>query len=325
MRAVLRALITGYSGFAGGHLADHLLAETDWELWGTVYGTPWHTPRVSERVHESEDDLRDPDAVAELVKASRPDVVFHLAGQASVRDSWPDPWPTFESNVRMQLNLHQALSDLAPKARMVVIASNEIYGAAEVLPTDEAAPLAPLNPYAASKVAQDALAEVYGRATDGNVVRVRPFTHIGPRQDDRFVTASFAKQIAEIECGRREPVVRVGNLEAERDFTDVRDMVRGYRQAAELGESGDAYNLGTGRSHAVHEILEHFVSLATVTVTVQTDPTRMRPSDVPRTLCDASKAERQLGWRPVIPFVQTLDDTLEWWRKRVASSPVEDC
>jgi GDP-4-dehydro-6-deoxy-D-mannose reductase len=320
MRAVLRALITGYSGFAGGHLADHLLAETDWELWGTVYGTPGHIPRRSPRVHEREDDLRDPGSVARLVIDSRPDFVFHLAGQASVRDSWSDPWPTFETNVRMQLNLHQALAEHAVGARMIVIASNEIYGASDVMPTSESAPLSPRNPYAASKVAQDALAEVYGRMPGGNVVRLRPFTHIGPGQDDRFVTASFARQIAEIEVGLREPVIRVGNLEAERDFTDVRDMVRGYHLAAVSGATGEAYNLGSGRSHAIRDILDHFVARATRPVTVNQDPDRMRPSDVPRTLCDASKAHRELGWRAEIPFEKTLDDTLDWWRERVTAS-----
>jgi GDP-4-dehydro-6-deoxy-D-mannose reductase len=225
----------------------------------------------------------------------------------------------------MQINLHRAVSEHAPQARVVVIVSNEVYGSppADRLPIDESVPLAPLNPYAASKAAQDMLAEVYGHAQDGDVVRVRPFTHIGPRQDDRFVAASFARQIAEIEAGLREPLVRVGNLDAERDFTDVRDTVRGYRLVAERGEASAVYNLGSGRSHAVREILEHYVSAARVRVTVEPDPSRMRPSDVPRTLCDAGKARDELGWTPEIGFAQTLDDTLDWWRERVSSQTVE--
>lgn len=323
MRDVLRSLITGYSGFAGGHLADHLLAETDWEIWGSVY-PPGHVPRESARVHELIADLRDSDVCSELVADARPDVVLHLAGQASVKDAWAEPWSTFETNVLMQINLHRAIAEHAPGARVVVIVSNEVYGAPppERLPIDETELLAPLNPYAASKAAQDMLAEVYGHAQDGDVIRVRPFTHIGPGQDDRFVASSFARQVAEIEAGLREPVVRVGNLEAQRDFTDVRDTVRGYRLVAERGGASEVYNLGSGRAHAVREILEHYVSSASVGVTIEPDPDRMRPSDVPKTLCDAGKAKRELGWAPEIEFERTLDDTLDWWRERVRSQSV---
>jgi GDP-4-dehydro-6-deoxy-D-mannose reductase len=284
MRGVLRTLITGYSGFAGGHLADHLLAETDWEVWGTVY-PPGHVPRTSARVHERVADLRD---------------------------------------VLMQINLHRAIAEHAADARVVVIVSNEVYGAPplEQLPLDELQPMSPLNPYAASKAAQDMLAEIYGRAQDADVIRVRPFTHIGPGQDDRFVAASFARQVAEIEAGVRAPVIRVGNLDAERDFTDVRDTVRGYRLAAEVGEASSVYNLGTGQAHAVREILEHYVASASVDVTIEADPDRMRPSDVPRTLCDAGKARRDLGWAPLIAFERTLDDILDWWRARVGEQSV---
>ncbi|MFN2251553.1 MAG: GDP-mannose 4,6-dehydratase [Anaerolineae bacterium] len=320
---MLRALITGYSGFAGGHLADHLLAETDWEIWGSVY-PPGHVPRESDRVHEVVADLRDAGASSGLVEGARPDIVFHLAGQASVRDAWEEPWDTFETNVRMQLNLHQAVAEHVPDARVVVIVSNEVYGSppAGMLPTDESAPLAPRNPYAASKVAQDMLAQVYGHTNGADVVRVRPFAHIGPGQDDRFVAASFARQVAEIEAGLREPVVRVGNLDARRDFTDVRDTVRGYRLVAEKGASSEVYNLGTGSAHAVREILDHYIAASTADVAVVIDPDRMRPADVPLTMCDAGKARGELGWEPAIPFEQTLDDTLDWWRARVRAQSV---
>jgi GDP-4-dehydro-6-deoxy-D-mannose reductase len=316
----LRALITGYNGFAGSHLTDHLLEATDWLIWGTVYGRRATEGRGSDRVHELPADLRELSVMRAVVAESDPDVVFHLAGEPSVQASWSNPWATFETNVRMQFNLHQALADRGRPVRLLVVISNEVYGAVadEHVPTDESAPLAPLNPYAASKAMQDVVAGMYARATGTEVIRLRPFTHIGPRQDDRFVTASFARQVAEIEAGIREPVVRVGNLSAERDFTDVRDMVRGYRLAAEHGHPGEAYNLGRGRAWTVRTLLDMLLARSTARVRVEPDPARMRPADVPRTLCDAGKARAELGWAPGIPLEQTLADVLEEWRARVA-------
>jgi GDP-4-dehydro-6-deoxy-D-mannose reductase len=179
--------------------------------------------------------------------------------------------------------------------------------------------MAPVNPYALSKVAQDLLAELYGRAYCLDVIRLRPFTHIGPRQSDQFVTASFARQVAEIEAGRREGVLLVGNLDAERDFTDVRDMVRGYHLAAMRGRPGEAYNLGSGVARPIRAVLEWFVAAAGVSIDVVPDPARQRPVDVARTLCNAVKAEADLGWAPTIEFEQTLADVLDYWRARVAA------
>jgi GDP-4-dehydro-6-deoxy-D-mannose reductase len=317
----LRVLITGYSGFAGSHLTDHLIETTDWEIWGTVFGRRAVEGCRSDRVHELPVDLRDPSVVGAVVAEADPDVVFHLAGEASVQVSWQQPWPTFETNIRMQFNLHEALLAHARPARMVVVVSNEVYGAVDDahLPTDETAPLAPLNPYAVSKAMQDMLAAMYGRAHKMAVIRLRPFTHIGPRQDERFVAADFARQIAEIEAGRRAPVVRVGNLSAERDLTDVRDMVRAYRLAAERGRADEVYNLGSGRAYPVRTLLDLLVTRSRVPVQVETDPARMRPADVPRTLCDAGKARRELGWAPEIPLERTVTDLLEEWRVWVAA------
>lgn len=320
----LRALITGYGGFAGSHLAEHLLSETDWRIWGTVYPADAVARHHQAAVAAMPADLRDPAVTAEAVAAADPDLVFHLAGQSSVHDAWRDPWATFETNVRMQVNLHQALAARGRAVRMVVVTSNEVYGAPppERLPVDETAPLAPLNPYAASKVAQDMMAELYGLAHDEvEVIRVRPFTHIGPHQDSRFVTASFARQVAEIEAGVAEPRVRVGNLSAERDFSDVRDIVRGYRLVAERGRPGEVYNLGSGRAHAIEEVLNLMVAHSGVDVEVVRDPELTRPSDVPRTLCDAGKAHRELGWAAEIPFERTLADILDAWRAVVAARP----
>jgi GDP-4-dehydro-6-deoxy-D-mannose reductase len=250
--------------------------------------------------------------------------VFHLAGQAFVPEAWQDPWGSFETNVRMTLNVLEAVAAQqtasARTIRVVVVSSREVYGnpPADRLPVDETAPLAPHNPYATSKAAQDLLAGQYHLSHRLDVVRLRPFNHIGPRQDSRFVASSFARQIAEIEVGRREAVVRVGDLSVERDLCDVRDIVRGYRLAADLGPSGAVYNLGRGRSWPIGRLLDHFVARARVPVAVEADQALMRPADVARTLCDAGKARTEIGWEPAIPLEQTLDDILADWRARVA-------
>ncbi|MBK6767742.1 MAG: GDP-mannose 4,6-dehydratase [Ardenticatenales bacterium] len=334
----MRVLITGYGGFVGRHLAAELAAMTPWRLWGTTWRADAAPPPVDQPVEPVAVDLRDPAAVAELFEALRPDIVFHLAAQSFVPDSWRDPWGTFETNVRMQLNILQAAreqrtrpapggpSGLGP--RIVVASTNEVYGAASVdgPGTAESAPLAPRNPYATSKAAQDLMAGEFAarwpEAGAVDVVRLRPFTHIGPGQDDRFVAASFARQVAEIEAGVSGGPLKVGDLSARRDFSDVRDIVRGYRLAAERGPAGVVYNLGSGRSRAVHEIVDHFVARARVAVNVEVDPARLRPSDVPETRCDARRAHDQIGWAPSIPFETTLDDILADWRARIAAGAV---
>lgn len=324
----MRALITGYGGFAGGHLADHLQAETDWELWGSARDDQERAGILERPIQVRAVDLRDPEATLALLEEARPDLIFHLAGQTFVPEAWRAPWDTLETNLRMQLNLLEsvvALGGRGAPTRMVVVSSNEVYGAPppEAQPTDEDAPLAPANAYASSKTAQDLLAGQYVRSHDLHVVRVRPFTHIGPRQSDRFVASSFARQVAECEAGLREPVLRVGNLEAERDFSDVRDIVRAYRLAAERGTAGAVYNLGSGRARPVRDILDHLVAAARVPLRVETDPTRLRPSDVPRTLCDPRLAAEALGWTCRISLEESLDDLLAHWRSALAAAPAD--
>ncbi len=171
-----------------------------------------------------------------------------------------------------------------------------------------------------SKIAQDFLGLQYFLSHKLHTVRLRPFNHIGPRQNDRFVASDFAKQVAEVEAGLREPVIRVGNLESKRDFTDVRDMMRAYFLALERGAPGEVYNVGSGQAHSIRELLDTYLALTNVPIHVEQDPTRARPSDTPITLCDASKFKRQTGWEPQIPFEQTLRDILEYWRERVKKS-----
>lgn len=325
----LRALITGFGGFVGPHLAAELRSEGGSELWGTVYQEAGPTPpqmAADPACRTVPVDLRDGAAVRALLLDLRPDHIYHLAAQSSVAASWQDPWSTLESNVRMQLNLLEAARDLrqagagpAGGPRIVVASTNEVYGAAAT-PTDERAPVDPRNPYAVSKVAQDLLAAQCAQAWDLDLVRVRPFSHIGPGQDDRFVAAAFARQVAEIEAGLREPIVRVGDLSARRDFSDVRDIVRGYRLAAEHGRSGRVYNLGQGRAVPIAAILEHFTARSRRPLRVEQDPARLRPAEVALTLCDAGRAEAELGWRPTIPLERTLDEVLDDWRSRVTAA-----
>lgn len=330
----MRVLITGYGGFVGRHLAAELSAATGWRLWGTTWRADRSPAPPAPGVEAVAVDLRDAAAVESLFAALRPDVVFHLAAQSFVPDAWRDPWGTFETNARMQFNvLESARRQAASEApggptgggpRVIVASTNEVYGAAPAggRGTDESAPLAPRNPYATSKAAQDLMAGQY--ALQGlDVVRLRPFTHIGPGQDDRFVAASFARQVAEIEAGVRPGPMKVGDLTARRDFSDVRDIVRGYRLAAERGERGMVYNLGSGRGRAVRAILDRYLEQARARIAVEVDPARLRPSDVPETLCDAERARALLGWAPAISFEATLDDILADWRERIATSAAE--
>ena len=267
-------------------------------------------------------DLRDPQSALDLVEQIRPDFVFHLAAQAFVPQSWADPWDTYETNLRAQLNLFEALVRLAETARVLALGSNEEYGLVrpEHLPLSEDAPLRPESPYSVSKIAQDFIGLQYFLARKLPVVRVRPFNHIGPRQADRFVAAAFARQIAQIEAGLIPPVVKVGNLAAQRDFTDVRDMVRAYQLAILYGEVGEVYNIGSGTPRSIQHLLDTLLGFTDQTVSVEVDPDRMRPSDVPIAYCDASKFVSRTGWSPTIPFEQTLRDVLDDWRSRLRES-----
>lgn len=321
----MRALITGINGFVGGHLAEHLLAETDWQLWGVAREATLAVPALRERVTARSADLMDPAAVHALIDEVQPDMIFHLAAQAHPHTSFRDPSGTLTTNILMQLHLFEAVRAAQIDPTMLIVCTGEEYGAVEPyeIPVNEDTPLRPVSPYAVSKVAQDMLAYQYYVAYKLKAIRVRPFNHTGPRQEDRYAPTAFAHQIARIEAGRQEPVVRVGNLQAQRDFTDVRDIVRAYRLAVEHGEPGAVYNLGTGKPVAIQTILDQLIALSHVTIDVQPDPQRMRPADVPVIACDASRFRRRTGWQPNIPLEQTLRDILDDWRTRVAATPDE--
>lgn len=312
----MKALITGISGFVGSHLTEYLLESTDWEIAGTVFGPYGNISDLCGQVELYPAELSRLDVMTFVLEQAQPDVIFHLAAQPLVSASHRDPWGTLEINIRVQLNVLEGVSRVNPQCGVLVVGSGEEYGlvSPEDLPIDEDTPLRPLSAYAISKVAQDLLGLQYHLTHKLRVVRVRPFNHIGPRQRLGFVAPDFASQIAEAELGLRPPVIEVGNLDTRRDFSDVRDVVRAYVSLITSGESGQVYNVGSGKSHAVRDVLDILMAKSRVPIDVQSDPQRMRPSDVPEAVSDVTRIRERTGWQPEIPFEQSLDDILTYWR-----------
>jgi GDP-4-dehydro-6-deoxy-D-mannose reductase len=319
-----RVLITGITGFAGSHLADYVLAEHPGvEVFGTYR---WRSRReniahLGGRIRLLESDLGDVTALRSALERSRPDAIFHLAAQSFVPTSWNAPAETFHVNATGQVNLFEAIRSLGLDPVVQLACSSEEYGLVlkDETPIREENPLRPLSPYAVSKVAQDYLGYQYFRSYGLRAVRTRGFNHEGPRRGEVFVMSNFARQIAAIEAGQQEPVIRVGNLDSVRDFTDVRDMVRAYWLAATKGEPGEVYNIASGRGITIREMLDRLLAMSKVEVRVETDPARLRPSDVEVLLGDASKFRAATGWEPRIPLEQTLADTLDYWRGEFAA------
>ncbi len=319
-----RILITGITGFAGSHLAEYVLREhPEFEVCGT-----WRWRSRMENVSECRDkvrliecDLRDPVAVRRTLEEVRPERIFHLAAQSFVPASWASPLEALDTNIHSTLHLLETMRSLGLKDTWLQIAcSSEEYGLVhpDETPIAETNPLRPLSPYAVSKVAQDYLGYQYQQSYGLKTVRTRGFNHTGPRRGEVFVTSNFSRQVALIEKGKQAPVVKVGNLEARRDFTDVRDMVRGYWLATDGGcTPGEVYNIGTGRDVTIQWVLDTLVSYAKVKVTVEQEASRMRPSDVQILCADNSKFARATGWAPSYTLEQTLLDLLNYWRERV--------
>ena len=317
----MKVLVTGVTGFAGSHLVDYMLAEKkDVEIIG-IQRWRSRTENVEhflDRVRMVECDLRDASSVRDVLDEARPDWIFHLAAQSFVPTSWTAPTESLVTNIIGQLNIFEAVKKLHIHPRIQLACSSEEYGMVheKELPIRETNPLRPLSPYAVSKVGQDMLGYQYFMSFKLPVIRTRGFNHEGPRRGPVFVCSDFAKQIADIEKGRRPPVIRVGNLDARRDFTDVRDVVRAYWLALEKGEPGEVYNICSGKDWTIRAMLDHLLTLTKAKVKVEQDPARMRPSDVPVLLGDASKFKKATGWVPTIPFEKTLADLLEYWRAR---------
>ena len=317
----MRILITGAGGFVGRHLSAHISrVQPRARLTGTTFFP-------SETVHDAVTDqqlidLKDYERVLDLLARCRPDAIYHLAAQAFVPRSFEDPWETLENNIRAQLNIIRACLELQIRPRILIVSSAEIYGAVQPgqLPMNEEAAIRPTNPYSVSKVAQDMLALQYYLSHDLQLMRARPFNHIGPGQNDRFVAPAFALQIAAIEEGQQDAVIYVGNLSARRDFTDVRDIVRAYHMIAEKGKAGEAYNIASGRAHSIRHLLDILLGLTEIEIDVRVDPSRLRPVDVPEIRGDASKLQRDTGWKPELTFEDTLRDVLADCRRRIQNS-----
>jgi len=317
-----KILITGVTGFVGKHLATHLLSEKSYEIIGTYRSDSSLEALVDikDEIQLKKVDLNDRDAVASLVLDSKPDVIFHLAAQASPAKSFSIPVETLTNNIVSEFSLLDTLREHELKEiRVIVISSAEIYGiiTPHDLPVDEDTPLRPATPYAVSKLAQDFLSYQHFLAYKLDIVRLRPYNHIGPGQKEGYVVTDFAKQIAEIERGKKDDEISVGNLEAKRDFTDVRDMVKAYALAMEKGKAGEVYNIGCGKSQKIEDILHKLLSFSSKKITVTVDQSRFRPIDVPEIRCDVSKFHELTGWEPTIPFEKTLEDILDFWRKTV--------
>ena len=304
--------MTGASGFAGSHLLEHLLLSHE-----RVAG--WANSRspgfdAAGRVVWQQVDVLDRAQVRTAIRGLQPSVVFHCAGLPHVAESWANSGRALQVNALGTHHLLDAVREFSPHARVVVAGSALVYRQSEEA-LDERSPVGPSDPYGLSKLAQ----EMVALRAETPVVATRPFNHIGPRQQPSFATSSFAKQIADIEAGRREPIMLVGNLDSRRDLTDVRDTVRAYEALADRGMPGRIYNICTGTAHRVGDVLDRLIALARVQVTIEQDPARMRPSDNPVVLGDPARLTADTGWTPKIPIDRTLEDLLAWWRTQVAS------
>ncbi len=317
----MRALVTGISGFVGGHLAEHLIASGDVVVglstsgrWpdGLAHLAPTARIEPCDLAKVSDADLSD------LIARKQPEVIYHLAAQANPQASVGDPRGTWALNLGGTLTLLEAAKTSGVKPRVVLVGSGVCYGnpPAELMPVSESCPLRPNNPYSASKGAADLLGVQHFLAHATDVVMVRPFNHAGPRQSSSYVLSALARQVAEVEAGLKA-AVEVGNLDIVRDFTDVRDVVAAYRLLATKGQPGEIYNLGSGRGTRLADALETLKNLARTPIEVRVDPARVRPVDQPLLVADATKLRHATGWAPRFAIEATLADMLDDWRRAV--------
>lgn len=310
----MKILVTGASGFAGSHLLEALKAKGYSELYGTAYGNGAALEKMIPAENVIALNLTEKDAVNAMIQKIQPDWIFHLASFAFVGQSFERGAELLQNNISVQHTMLEAVRQFAPKARLLVIGSAEEYGLSESgeSPISESHPLRPVNPYAVSKVAQDLLAYSYAVSLKLNILRVRPFNHIGERQTPDFAIPAFAKQIVAIERGEQDTLF-VGNLTGVRDFTDVKDMMRAYIAVMEKGTVGEVYNIGTGIGVKMSDVVEKLVAMSSAHIKIVQDEHRFRPLDIPEIVADATKA-RALGWSPEISLDNTLKRVLEYWR-----------
>lgn len=304
----MNALIVGGAGFVGSYLTEALLAVGE-----NVSATKLPNESIAYPVQVYNLNLEDRGAVRKILEEVRPDVIYHLAAQSSVKLSWQDPSLTTRINALGSVHLFEGIRAVCPKARTLVIGSSEEYGSAAGEKVSETDALCPKNVYALTKYFQEELARLYCEAYGMDLVLTRSFNHFGPRQSVNFVVADFCAQVARIEAGGQEPVIKVGNLDVYRDFTDVRDVVSAYLLLAERGARGEVYNVGSGNCISIRDILTLLLSFAKKEIRIETDPQKFRPTEIPRIGADIGKLSR-LGWRPQYSLKETVFDTLQSFR-----------
>lgn len=309
----MHALIIGGAGFVGNYLIEHLKNDKNWMVTAT---------KLENEIIEQDNitiynlNILDKHAISALLQNIKPDYIFHLAAQSSVSLSWKNPSLTIDVNIKGCVNLLDAIRELDYNPRTLLIGSGEEYGhiLTNETPIIENNHIRPGNIYAATKACQNMIGKIYADAYQMDVIMVRAFNHIGPKQVPIFVVADFCKQVAEIEKGLREPIINVGNLSAKRDFTDVRDVVRAYSLLIEKGNVGETYNVGSGNAISIEEILKIILSYTTISIQVLIDPNKLRPVDIPIIEANIKKLQECTGWEPCITIEETIMDTLEYWR-----------
>jgi len=312
----LRVFITGITGFVGTHLCRHL-SKRGYEIWGTHYPPDRSLPKDLDKARVRPCNILDRKGLWQFIRRVRPEAVIHLAALSYVPESLKEPLRTYEVNFLGTLILYEALLRLGGCGKVLFIGSADCYGQGSLAKkrVTESAPFLPENPYAASKAAADIASFEYFRSRSLPVVRVRPFNHTGPGQSDRFVVSDFAHQIARIEAKKQEPVLKVGNLGATRDFLDVRDVVRAYELLLRKGTPGEAYNIASGRKRRIGDVVRTLLSMSRASIDVKTVPERYREDSLSGAAGSYARLEKATGWRPRIPFEKTLADVLRYWRK----------
>jgi len=316
-----RVLITGITGFVGSHLSE-LMLKKNLEVYGIERwrSKTENVEHIKDKLKLIEADMRDAHSIEKVIREVEPDYIFHLAAQSFVPMSWNAPADTMTTNVIGTINLFEAVRKSKNEPKIQVAGSSEEYGFVRPneLPIKETSQLRPLSPYGVSKVAQDRLSYQYHKSYGLNIVITRAFNHTGPRRGEVFVTSNFSKQVAQIEKGVQKPVIKVGNLNAKRDFSDVRDVVRAYWLALQKCKFGEVYNICSGKSRTIKSVLDIVLNLSKAkNIKIEKDPSRMRPSDVEVLQGNFAKFNKATGWKPKIPFEKTMEDLLNYWRERV--------
>ncbi|MDO4891781.1 MAG: GDP-mannose 4,6-dehydratase [Eubacteriales bacterium] len=312
----MKAMIIGAAGFVGSYLSEAIRTLMSCEVVATKLA---HEKTDIPDAEIIDLDILDQDSVYEVLAKEKPDYIFHLAAQSSVALSWKNPKLTVDVNIIGALNLLDAIRRLDYSPRVLIVGSGEEYGRVAEVPIEESCALNPGNIYAVTKACQNMLSTLYSKAYGLNLIMTRSFNHIGPKQIPQFVVADFCSQVAKIEKGLQEPVIRVGNLSAKRDFTDVRDVVSAYCSLIQHGKPGETYNVGSGHAIAVEDILREILSQSSANIKVEIDPAKLRPVDVPIIEPDTKKIFNDTGWTSSIPLKQTISDTLDYWRNTITA------